>query len=218
MFGKGGWHLGWRTTEDIVRLPHVENITFILRAAGKIYWSIRNSWALALDENMLGFLIVAFPDHVLLPDMRTRFRVVPESDDGGDATVRVVRVGGQRLDVLTQTPPGSDQWVVEKTVQLRDAAAGLPGWDDRFLLQQPARIVSVGDTFVVLTPTEETWLFSMDLETMELERDHERNRYVGQAYPCSLPWPPVLEVYLDQCGAVSKRRQRRNAPVQCVEA
>jgi hypothetical protein len=67
----------------------------------------------------------------------------------------------------------------------------------------------MGETFVVLTPEEETWLFSVDLETMELEREHERNWHNGPAFPCALPWPPVLQACVDRGDIFGKRRQRR---------
>ncbi|TVU00862.1 hypothetical protein EJB05_53710, partial [Eragrostis curvula] len=208
LFGPGtesGWRLCWHTEDDDVKLPCVEKFSFAGRAAGRVCWGIETGQALVLDESTLDFSLVPFPDHVLWPGQKTSFRVIGGLDEDDDhATVRVVRVGGQSLDVFYQMP-GSSEWVVESSVQLRDAAAGLPGWDDK-LLKEPARIVAAGDTFVVLTPAEETWLFSVDLETMFLEREHERNRHVGQAYPCSLPWPPVLQACLDRDGVVGKRR------------
>lgn len=43
------------------------------------------------------------------------------------------------------------------------------------------------DTYVLLTPREKTWLFSVVLDTMEVEHGHERNKYAGPAYPWELP-------------------------------
>ncbi|KAF8737962.1 hypothetical protein HU200_013996 [Digitaria exilis] len=74
-------------------------------------------------------------------------------------------------------------------------------------------IVTSGDsdTFVVLTRTEKRWLFTVDLQTMVVERRHERNRHVGPAYPCTLPWPPALRAGLHHDDTVGKRRQRRDS-------
>ncbi|GJM99069.1 hypothetical protein PR202_ga16134 [Eleusine coracana subsp. coracana] len=142
VFGPGSqgvWHIGWHTTEDDVRLPSMEKITF------------------------------------LYPNKKTRPR------------------SGSRSYPLSKQ---EDELLASGLCGTR-LPAGLPGWDGTFLLQ-PARIVAAGDTFVVLTPVEKTWLFSVDQETMELERDHERNRHVGQAYPCS------------SRGVVGNRRHRQN--------
>ncbi|KAL6655750.1 hypothetical protein ACP70R_006576 [Stipagrostis hirtigluma subsp. patula] len=195
----GGWHLGWRPTEADVELPSVDMIDFAGRVAGRIYWGIETGTVLVLDEETLKFSIVTFPDHMRWPYRRTSFRVI----GGVGNTVRVVRMDGEDLQVFGRLP-GSEHWLMEKSVRLKDAAARLSGWDDK-LLVLPARIVTAGDTFVVLTPAEETRLFSVELETMELEREHERNQHVGPAYPCALPWPPVLRACVDHGGVAAKR-------------
>jgi hypothetical protein len=74
-------------------------------------------------------------------------------------------------------------------------AVGLPGREERFF-DQGAKIVGANTEYVKLTPMlalgEETWLFSVELDTMRVEREHERNKYKGAGYPCELPWPTVL--------------------------
>ncbi|XP_004959375.1 uncharacterized protein LOC101784934 [Setaria italica] len=212
----GGWHFCWHPimndddddddNDDDIELPTIDKIHLAGRAAGRIYWGIETGTVLVLDESTLMFSVLTLPEQMRWPYRRTSFRVVGGVD--GDM-VRIVRLDGQDLVVYGQIL-GSGQWVVEKSVRLRDTAAGLPGWRDSFSVQ-PARIVAAGDTFVVLTRTEKTWLFSVDLETMEAERRHERNRHAGPAYPCSLPWPPVLQAGLSQGDiVVRKRSQRRN--------
>jgi hypothetical protein len=42
-------------------------------------------------------------------------------------------------------------------------------------------IMAAHEAYVLLTPQEKTWLFSVDLETMRVEREHERNKYAGSA-------------------------------------
>ncbi|CAN6195580.1 unnamed protein product [Urochloa humidicola] len=187
----GGWRFCWHPMDDDddIELPTIDKIHLAGRAAGMIYWGIETGTVLVLDETTLVFSLLTFPEHMRWPYRSTSFRVLGGVDD--DDTVRVVRLDGQDLEVYGQMP-GSGQWVVEKSVRVRDLAAGLPGWRDSFS-DQPTRIVAAGDTFLVLTRTEKTWLFSVELESMEAERRHERNRHVGQAYPCALPWPPVLE-------------------------
>jgi len=46
--------------------------------------------------------------------------------------------------------------VIERSINLRDATAELPGWEYWFF-RLPASIVTA-DVFMVLTPGEETWL------------------------------------------------------------
>jgi hypothetical protein len=66
--------------------------------------------------------------------------------------------------------------VIETSISLRDATAKLAGWQCWFF-RLPARIVTAGNTFVAHTPPEKTWLFSVDLETMEVKNEHVRNRH-----------------------------------------
>ncbi|CAN6173984.1 unnamed protein product [Urochloa humidicola] len=189
----GGWRFCWHPMDDDddIELPAIDKIHLAGRAAGRIYWGIETGTVLVLDETALEFSFLTFPEDMRWPYRRTSFRVIGGVD--GD-TLRVVRLDGPDLVVYGQMP-GSGQWVIEKSVRVRDVAAGLPGWRDSSSAQ-PARIVAAGDTFVVLTRTEKTWLFSVELDTMEAERRHERNRHNGQNYPCALPWPPVLQALL----------------------
>ncbi|KAF8711595.1 hypothetical protein HU200_029046 [Digitaria exilis] len=210
----GGWQLCWYPMDDCgggdddIELPTIDKIHLAGRAAGMIYWGVETGTVLVLDESTLIFSLLTFPEHMRWPYRATNFRVIGGGDDG--VPVRIVRLDGQELEVYGQVSGSAGQWVVEKRVRLRDAAAILPGWRDSFSAQ-PASIVTAGDTFVVLTRTEKRWLFTVDLETMEAERQHERNRHVGPAYPCTLPWPPVLRAGLHHDDTVGKRRQRRNS-------
>ncbi|CAL5080932.1 unnamed protein product [Urochloa decumbens] len=202
----GGWRMGWNTMDDDLEVRSVEKIHLAGRAAGRIYWGIETArTVLVLDESTLKFSLVTFPEHMRWQYRRTSFRVIGGVD--GDSTVRVVRMDGQELAIYGQLPR-TGEWVLEKSVRLREAAAGLRDWKDS-LLMLPARIVTVGETFVVLSPAEEAWLFSVELETMELEREHERNWHDGPAFPCAQPWPPVLQACVDQGDSVGKGRRRR---------
>ncbi|CAL5080928.1 unnamed protein product [Urochloa decumbens] len=204
----GGWQFRWHPMDDDdgggIELPTIDKIHLAGRAAGMIYWGLETGTVLVLDESTLVFSLLTFPEHMQWPYRSTSFRVIGGSDD----TVQVLRLDGQDLVVYGQMP-GSGQWVVEKSVRVRDAAAGLPGWRDSFSAQ-PARIVAADDTFVLLSRTEKTWIFSVELESMEAERRHERNRHAGPAYPCALPWPPLLQACLNHSDIVGKRRQQRN--------
>lgn len=54
----------------------------------------------------------------------------------------------------------------------------LPGREDHYFGNE-AMILAADATHVLVTPQEETWVFSVELETMEVERAKERNRYAG---------------------------------------
>ncbi|XP_034582915.1 uncharacterized protein [Setaria viridis] len=206
----GGWHICWHTMDEDVEVPLMEMIHLAGRTAGRVYWGIEDGTVLVLEESTVKFSLLTFPAQMPGPYRRTSFRVIGSSVDGEDR-VRVVRVHGEDLDVFGQLLD-SGEWVVEKSVALRDATAGLSGWDYRFF-RLPARIVTAGNTFVVLTPAEKIWLFSVELETMEVENEHVRNRNIGPSYPCALPWPPLLRACVrrgDDDAVVGKRRQRHS--------
>ncbi|CAL5080927.1 unnamed protein product [Urochloa decumbens] len=203
----GGWRTSWHATGDgEVEVPAMETIHLAGRVSRSVYWGMENGTVLVLNESTLKFSLVTFPAQMRGQYRRTNFRVIGGVDDN---TVRVVRVHGDELQVFGRLPD-SGEWVVEKNVVLRDVTAGLPGWEDYRFFNRPARIVTAGDTFVVLTPAEKLWLFSVELETMEAEREHVRNRHVGPSYPCALPWPPLLQACVRRGEeAVGKRRHRR---------
>ncbi|KAL6592363.1 hypothetical protein ACP70R_049416 [Stipagrostis hirtigluma subsp. patula] len=203
----GGWRFlpsASASTDGDVSLPDaVDSITFAGRANGSLYWVIGEDGAmLALDEATVEFSRV----QVLADGMwesnvdRWSFRVV----GGEDGAPRVVRLVSNELKVFARLP-GGDEWVVEKLVRLPEATRGLPGRKEHWYFRRNAMIVAAHDAYILVTPQEKTWLFSVELETMEVERRHERNRYPGAAFPCELPWPPALEA----CADHGRRRRCR---------
>lgn len=63
---------------------------------------------------------------------------------------------------------------------------------------------------VVLAPVEEmTWMFSVDLETMEIAECKEVSVAV---YPCELPWRPTLRACVTRC----ERRGRGRCSHICI--
>ncbi|XBH69572.1 hypothetical protein VPH35_097410 [Triticum aestivum] len=152
------------------------------RTRWSLYWSMeRDGVVLSLDESTLEFSLVMFPDAVVgWRDELSTFWVI----GGEDGAVRVVRVINRDLTVFAQLQ-GGGEWVTEKVVRLR-----------------PAHIVAANERYVLLTPRGETCLFSVELDTLQAESTHERNRYAGAAYPYDLPWPPVLQA----CCAADDRR------------
>jgi hypothetical protein len=86
---------------------------------------------------------------------------------------------------------GDDEWVLERHLGLAEATAGLPGREESFF-QQGTMIATANTKYVVLTPIlprpDETWFFSVELDTVRVER----TKYNGEVYPYEIPWPPVL--------------------------
>jgi hypothetical protein len=208
----GGWRVlpSASTSSAAVSLPGaVDSISFAGRANGSLYWAIgggeEDGAMLAFDEAAMEFSRVPFltgddDDGNGSSYDRWSFRVV----GGEDGAPRVVRMVRNELRVHARRRGRSDgAWVVERVVRLREATLGLPGRSERFF-QRNAMIVAAHRTYVLVTPQEKTWLFSVDLETLRVEREHERNKYAGPAFPSELPWPPSLTACTDERG----RRRR----------
>ncbi|RLN33469.1 uncharacterized protein C2845_PM03G31770 [Panicum miliaceum] len=132
----------------------------------------------------------------------SNLRVVSGGGDGG-AAVRIVHLtfGGDMLEVMSQ-PHGcrgtstDNDWVVEMRVQLLDARRGLPGHKEKYFAMW-TKIIDAEEGFVVLSPEEKQWLFSVNLETMEIKREYRRKKYTGAAFQYTLPWPPVLRACVE---------------------
>ncbi|CAN6195569.1 unnamed protein product [Urochloa humidicola] len=213
----GGWHdlPAASTNSEAISLPGMaDRVSFAGRANGSLYWVIEEEDGgvamLVLDEAAMVFSRVPFPadaaDDGPNPSYdRSRFRVI-----GGGGATRVVRMVRNELTVLARHRSGDDGdewvWEVERVVRLREFTLGLPGREDRFFMRN-AMILAAHEGYVLVTPQEKTWLFSVELDTMRVEREHERNRYAGQAYPSWLPWPPSLMA----CTTDVRSRRRRTS-------
>ncbi|PNT64392.1 hypothetical protein BRADI_4g28081v3, partial [Brachypodium distachyon] len=206
----GGWRVVDHAGDIVLPFPgKINSLNFVGRANGSVYWEIDGDAAvLALGEAGTGFSRVLFPENVRASHCERTLRVMAGADDG--AALRVVRVIGSELKVFARLPGGSsgagDEWMQEKLLSLPEATRGLPGHEERFF-QGAAMIVDANASYVLVTPSEKTWLFSVDLETMVAERDHHRNRFAGAAQACELPWPPAL-----QACCADRGRGRRRCP------
>ncbi|CAN6204169.1 unnamed protein product [Urochloa humidicola] len=205
----GGWRVLPESAAafdgDTAVVPdHVEQISFAGRVGGSAYWAIgqEHGAMLVLDVATAAFSVVTLPEHLLRPHDRYNFRVV-----GGGGALRVVRLLENELKIFAQRRSGGDEWVIDNLVRLPEATRGLPGHEDRFFQENEAIIVSAEDMHVLVTPQEKTWLFSVDLDTMEVERAQERNKYSGTAFPYELPWPPAVLMCCTEQGR--RRRSRR---------
>lgn len=55
-------------------------------------------------------------------------------------------------------------------IQLVEASRGLPRWKEKYF-SEGSKIIDVEEGKVVLSPEKRTWLYSVDVETMELKRE-----------------------------------------------
>ncbi|GJN34200.1 hypothetical protein PR202_gb22844 [Eleusine coracana subsp. coracana] len=212
-----GWRVLPRTSKpnsSVVTIPdpdEIDSISLVGRANGSIYWVItgEDRTMLVFDEDAAEFSRFLFPAGSFswgpYVDRRS-FRVV----GGEDGALRIIRVIGNDLKVFVRLN-GSEEWVLEKLLRISEATRGLPGREEerRYIhFHLEALIIAANDKFVLMTPQGKTWPFSVDLETMKVEREHERNSYPGAAYPYELPWPPVFNACVDEHGTSSSRRRR----------
>ncbi|TVU00868.1 hypothetical protein EJB05_53716, partial [Eragrostis curvula] len=199
----GGWRLPAGKSASRISLDmDPDDMSFLGRANGSLYWGTVPG-LLALDEATLEFSQLELPDEIMDFYDRRGFRVL----GGEDGALRVVLVEDNELKVFRRVQD-SDEWLVEKTVRLLEATRRLPRRKAHYFRNNEAMIIDADTTNVLMTPEEETWLFSVELETMEAERKKGRNRFPGPAYPCELPWPPVLEA----CPARVRRRRSCRGP------
>ncbi|CAD6253804.1 unnamed protein product [Miscanthus lutarioriparius] len=142
--------------------------------------------------------MVTLPGATLGSHGRCSFRVIGGGQE--DGVLRIVRVIDNELKVFARIHGSDDKWMVERLVRLPETTRGLPAREDGYF-QGEAVIVDAHDTYVLLTPREKAWLFSVVLETTEVDRRHERNMYAGPAYRWELPlpvhklWSPISQLF-----------------------
>ncbi|KAF8746757.1 hypothetical protein HU200_013336 [Digitaria exilis] len=101
---------------------------------------------------------------------------------------------GSSISLAAATSRGiHDSWVFQMQIQMVEASRGLPGWKEMYF-SEGTRIIDAAEGMVVVSPEKETWLYSVDLETMELKREYERKKYIGPAYPSALSSSPPLSL------------------------
>nr|CAB3456807.1 unnamed protein product [Digitaria exilis] len=116
--------------------------------------------------------------------------------------VRLLSVAGEELRVYVNGDReyyhvvDPIEWVLEGRLRLPEATRGLPGHKECYFRGAAARIVTSGEDYVVVTPAEETWLFSVDLVSMKVEREHSRNWLPGEVYPYELQTRPKVHACL----------------------
>uniref|UniRef100_A0A0D9XCI4 Uncharacterized protein n=1 Tax=Leersia perrieri TaxID=77586 RepID=A0A0D9XCI4_9ORYZ len=186
----GRWRVGGKCALTGVLM---DLVWFAGQAAGSLYWRAGPYSMLALNECASEFSIVMFPDHMREWSSKSKFRVVNGDGDDNDE-VRVVGLSTDHHLRVFSREPISGNWVLKNTVDLSKATLGLPGRKEMYFgCGTIGKFVGGGKGYFLLSPSEEMWFYSVDLKTMVVEREHERNMYGGAAYSCELPWPPVFK-------------------------
>ncbi|KAL6658288.1 hypothetical protein ACP70R_003874 [Stipagrostis hirtigluma subsp. patula] len=178
---------GWRggvINDDGVCLPPLDRVHLAGRTGGRIYWGCKDGQVMVMDEGTLEFSAMALPDHMRWRFDANNFRII----GGVGGSLRIVRVtddGDLQIFSHAHGCCGDDDWVLETgadlglftgtNLRLAEASRGLHNHKEEYF-SRPAKIIRVVDGVVVLSPHKKAWLFSVDIESMELKRVRRRNR------------------------------------------
>ncbi|CAN6356142.1 unnamed protein product [Urochloa humidicola] len=198
------WRTGWDVSQAACKCFHLrgaESARYVGRARGFNFWAIQEDGT--IFSHSIGISTGAF-SHFRLPEnvqisTTTAFRFLENSR----RRVLLVSVVGDELRVFANREQNyyagaTNEWVQERSLRLPEATRGLPGHKQSYF-GRSAKIVTAGRGYIVLTPAEETWVFSVDLETMEVDRDHVRNWLPGEIYPYELETRPKVHACLPRC-------------------
>ncbi|TKW32653.1 hypothetical protein SEVIR_2G181900v4 [Setaria viridis] len=196
------WRHGWSTSHHAmsggIHIRGAESVHYAGRSKGSIFWGIEDDGSVFSGGEGTGVLShFHLPENVRGSHHRSTFRFI---DDGVDNLVRVISLIGKDLRVFLKKEHnnGGSDWVLVRSLHLPEATLGLPGYKECFF-SHTAKIVTAGKGYVVLTPAEETWLFSVELGTMQVERDHIRNKLAGEVYPHELWLRPKVSACVLRC-------------------
>ncbi|GJM99084.1 hypothetical protein PR202_ga16150 [Eleusine coracana subsp. coracana] len=163
-----------------------------------MFWCIEDDGTVfGCEDRWCSFLQFRVPEHVRgLSCHQSMFRFVDDGQYYSRRRVLVASLINGELRVFEQHKDneGRSDWVLKKSLDLQEATRGFPGRKDCYF-NHTAKIVTAGNGYIVLTPAEETWLFSVELRTMRVEREHSRNRLPGETYPYVLDTKPVVRLF-----------------------
>ncbi|KAF8754416.1 hypothetical protein HU200_011498 [Digitaria exilis] len=181
------WHdvsCNWEGTIDVPNT--IGSFFFAGRANGSLYWGTvsrggASRVALVLDEVTAGSSQISVPVSMQMHGKYEAFFRVIGSEDG--TTLRVVRLLDQQVRVHARLR-GCDKWVLQTRVRLPV---------DAVVAEGGPVVVAAHETYVLVSPRNGKWIFSVDLETKAVERVRKMGVYhQDQAYPYEQQWPPTL--------------------------
>ncbi|KAF8661231.1 hypothetical protein HU200_057075 [Digitaria exilis] len=194
-----GWSSPRRARSVAIHVHGVESAHYTGRSKGYIFWGIQDDGSVfAVKEGTGELSHFRLPENIRASHDISTIRFV---DDGGsDGLVRLVSLIGHELRVFLKREHnnGGSEWVLVRSLHLAEATIGLPGYKER-LFSGTVKIVAAGKGYVALTPAKETWLFSVELGTMQVEREHIRNRLAGEVYPYELRLRPKVRACVFPC-------------------
>ncbi|TVU00863.1 hypothetical protein EJB05_53711, partial [Eragrostis curvula] len=189
---------GWNTWQAVARrgihLRGAQSAHFAGCAWGSVFFGVEDDGTVfSVEKSSSKFSHFCLPEHVRGSHHRSTFRFVEGARVYPNPVMaRVVSVFGDELRVFVKRKnnnDGSINWTHENTLRLPEATRGLPGHKECYF-SRTAKIITSSKDYVVLTPVEETWLFSVELRTMQVEREHIRNRVASEVYPYELEMRP----------------------------
>ncbi|CAL5074880.1 unnamed protein product [Urochloa decumbens] len=178
---------GWGWLDKVSSYNHItgaESAIYAGRSAGLICWSIDDQGNARGRgrQNRCNFRFVDEVREVVYPEI-----------------VRLACLIGDELRVYVEEAQGHTRnWVLKRKLCLPEATLGLPRRKACYFGLIP-KLVTAGDGYIVLTPAEETWLFSVELKTMRMEREHSRNRIAGEVYTYELQTSPNVHASVVKC-------------------
>ncbi|XBH91694.1 hypothetical protein VPH35_083009 [Triticum aestivum] len=183
--GKPGWYVRHRPMDEprISQDGSTEPLHFLGRATSSLFWALQDDVSSLLAYNFhwrREFEVLPLPDHIQGLPCRAF------GNDDGEACL--VCFQGSSLHVFAYN---DGDWDLEESLELVEATRGLEGHKDEYFRATMS---------IVLSPADQTWQFSVDLETMEVSR--YKNKTHGSpsvAYPCELPWLPAIHACMVRC-------------------
>lgn len=163
------------------------------RTRGFVYWHGGGKAITALDRSTAELSSSELPESAEHWDDENRELTVAAGRDGEPRALAMAAGSGVlRVFVL---PRGGSEWELQKMIELSAVAIGLPGYLPSYFsggeLQEAWINVTDAALVTVSVSSFTTWVFRLDLETMEAELV-DRDGFWDVAFPCELPWPPVL--------------------------
>uniref|UniRef100_A0A0E0M034 F-box domain-containing protein n=1 Tax=Oryza punctata TaxID=4537 RepID=A0A0E0M034_ORYPU len=190
----------WNMARRGIHLRGSEYVRFLGHAAGAVFWAVAgDDTLLVLDKWRTEFEVLRLPDSVR---GSSELRAIVDGGGNGDndGKLRVVCLDEENVVRVFATWRGqysNGEWVLQKSLRLAESTMGLAGYKAGYFRSGAAMVVTASAGSVVLTPMEEmTWMFSVDLETMEIAECKEVSMAV---YPCELPWRPTLRACVMRC-------------------
>uniref|UniRef100_A0A0D3H5K8 F-box associated domain-containing protein n=1 Tax=Oryza barthii TaxID=65489 RepID=A0A0D3H5K8_9ORYZ len=206
----------WYMAKCGVHLRGSDYVRFLGHAIDTMFWGIEgDNVLLILHEWSTEFEILCLPYCIRAPTMIAPYFTIAGAlrgvelqavvDGNGNNKGKLCVICLDQENVLRVFTTWRDryvngewgEWVLQNSLRLAAITTGLSGYKEGYFRSNTAKVVTVKVGSVVLTPAEETtWMFSVDLETMEVAKCKD----VSMAfYPCQLPWLPTLRACVNHC-------------------